>query len=261
MPLEYTILHTNDFHNKLSEPQAERLRGLRSAIGDRGLLLDAGDAIGSGNITFRPGGEPILDTLSDIGYSAMTVGNREFHFSRIGMHSKVSRARFPVLCANVRLNSKTPPDDNDFSRGRRADPPVSPWNLFELEGGYRVVVFGVTVPMITEKMSVKHVSAYLFDEPVQTALRLADQLKETLRPDLIVALTHIGARLDRVLAEKSNSIDLIIGGHSHVIMPLGEWFGETLVVQAGSHGRLFGTVQVSPSATGKERFKARVEEL
>jgi len=58
MPLEYTILHTNDFHNKLSEPQAERLRGLRSAIGDRGLLLDAGDAIGSGNITFRPGGEP-----------------------------------------------------------------------------------------------------------------------------------------------------------------------------------------------------------
>src|SRR5689334_23789135 len=97
-----TILHTNDFHNHLTEAQAEHLRQARQEAGEAVLLLDAGDAIASGNVTFRPGGEPILDLMSDVGYDVMTVGNREFHFSRMGFHAKLSRARFPVLCANVR---------------------------------------------------------------------------------------------------------------------------------------------------------------
>ena len=85
----YTILHTNDFHNHLLPQQAERLRELRAGLGDNGLLLDAGDAISSGNVTYKPGGEPILDVMSDAGYDAMTIGNREFHFSQAGFCAKV----------------------------------------------------------------------------------------------------------------------------------------------------------------------------
>src|SRR5439155_3640467 len=101
MPI-ITILHTNDFHNHLTEAQASKLAARRRQLGDSGLLLDAGDAVSSGNITFKPAGEPILDLMSDAGYDAMTVGNREFHFSQAGFCAKVSRARFPILCANVR---------------------------------------------------------------------------------------------------------------------------------------------------------------
>src|SRR5258708_455150 len=102
----FTLHHTNDFHNALSTSKAERLSILRRTVGESGLLIDAGDAVGSGNITFRPGGEPILETMSRIGYDAMTVGNREFHFTRKGFHTKLSRASFPILCANVRLKDK-----------------------------------------------------------------------------------------------------------------------------------------------------------
>src|SRR6266511_2410727 len=86
-----TLIHTNDFHNHLNAQQAERLRQLRQALGESGLLLDAGDAISSGNVTYKPGGEPILDVMSEAGYDAMTVGNREFHFSRAGFWAKLSR--------------------------------------------------------------------------------------------------------------------------------------------------------------------------
>ncbi len=250
-PRNYSILHTNDFHNVLSETQADKLKILKQQVGNRGLLVDAGDAISAGNITFKPGGEPILDMMNSIGYDAMTVGNREFHFSRVGFHSKLSRANFPILSANVRTvhgksienNGVTGDGDDDFSNP--LDPPVIPWKRFVLEDGFTVIIFGVTVPMITEKMLVRRVSSYVFDDPVSTAVRLAARLKQDQNPDMIIALTHIGDRRDRELAEKTSDIDLIIGGHTHVIMEDGMRIGNTLIVQAGSHGRKFGVVDVS----------------
>jgi 2',3'-cyclic-nucleotide 2'-phosphodiesterase (5'-nucleotidase family) len=263
MPAPYVILHTNDFHNHLSSEQATVIKNRRDELGGRGLLLDAGDAISSGNITYKPGGEPILELMSRTGYAAMTVGNREFHFSRVGFHSKLSMARFPILCANVRSTSSTGHIDDKSDDGEQIvrDPPVYPWRLFELEDGFRIVVFGVTVPMITERMLVRKVSAYVFDDPIETAEQLTAQLVEEQAPDLLVALTHIGARYDRELAERVPGIDLIIGGHTHLIFPEGERVGETLIVQAGSHGRMLGTVEITPMAGLKPTLTAKVEPL
>src|SRR5215212_9546932 len=97
-----TILHTNDFHNRLTPGQYTSLSNLFANAPQPRLLLDAGDAGGSTNVTFRTGGEPILETMSELGYSAMTIGNRDFHVSRLGLRSKLFRARFPILCANIR---------------------------------------------------------------------------------------------------------------------------------------------------------------
>jgi len=52
---DLTILHTNDLHGKLSDALAERIAGERAST-EHCLLRDAGDAIASGNIYYRPGG-------------------------------------------------------------------------------------------------------------------------------------------------------------------------------------------------------------
>ena len=192
-----TLVHTNDFHNHLTEAQAARLEDRRREIEGRGLLLDAGDAVSAGNITYRPGGEPILDVMSDAGYDAMAVGNREFHFTQAGFCSTLSRARFPVLSANV--------------RPLRADTtlPVVPSITRTLNGGVRITVFGLTVPMITERMLARKVSAYVFDEPIATAARLVPALRHEC--DVLVCLSHIGLARDRELAQRVPGIDVIIG--------------------------------------------------
>jgi 2',3'-cyclic-nucleotide 2'-phosphodiesterase (5'-nucleotidase family) len=277
----FTLLHTNDFHNHLSDVQADYLHRLRAAVGTRGLLLDAGDAVASGNITYKPGGEPILKTMNTIGYDAMTVGNREFHFSRAGFHCKVGLAQFTVLCANVRLSRQSlsepaPPelpaeeslfssDKSNASRagststdhaGLRPDPPVSRCTVKALTDGaktFRVVVFGLTVPMITERMTVRHASPYVFDDPLVTAARFVPQLHNAYRPDLLVVLSHIGIGQDRKLAETVPGIDLIIGGHTHDVLECGERVGDTLLVQAGSHGRFWGRVDVLPASDTSSR--------
>jgi len=240
------LLHTNDFHNRLAPEQAARLAERRRALGAGGLLLDAGDAISAGNVTYKVGGEPILDLMSDVGYDAMAVGNREFHFSQAGFCAKVRRARFPVLCANVR------------ARSPEIRLPVVPFISRTLAGGLRVTVFGLTVPLITERMLVRTVSAYVFDDPLQTAARLVP----TLRPDcdLLVCLSHIGLGKDRELAVRVPGIDLIVGGHTHEALETGERVGETLIVQAGRYAKLVGVVSIGWQE-GKPSLAAKLEAL
>ena len=196
-----TVLHTNDFHNHLSASQAAFINS-EKAKHENVLLLDSGDAISAGNVGVRPGGEPILTLMSETGYDAMTLGNREFHVADTLLRLKISNADFPVLCANIRWR-----DDHGAAL------PTMPSLQTTLPNGLRVGVFGLTVPMVTPRMTARLVSAFVFDDPVSAA---RDQIAR-LRPhvDALIALTHIGLREDEGLASACPELDLIIGGHSH----------------------------------------------
>lgn len=242
------ILHTNDFHNALTDAGAARLREAIAELGGAPhLLLDAGDAVRAGNTGVSVFGEPILDRMSDTGYHAMTMGNREFHFLRGALHAKIRQARFPVLCANVRARK---PGDDAL--------PVQPFVSFEI-GDIRVVVFGLTVPMITERMKVAAVSAFLFDDPVATAARLVPELRRDA--DVLIALTHIGLREDERLARSVPGIDLIIGGHSHNKLPEPQIVENTPIVQAGWHAHLYGHVAVDLAKNGPARVAGELHPL
>ena len=225
---DLTILHTNDLHGKLSNCAAETVAREKSSIG-RCLLLDAGDAISSGNIYYRPGGEPMLARMSDLGYDAMAMGNREFHFLAAGLKSKVKLAGFPILSANLR------------SKGLDIPPGVLPFVVKELEG-IRVAVFGLSMPMITKRMIVSKVSPVWFEDPIQAAGEVVPDLRK--QADLVIALTHIGLQADVELAASVPGIDLIVGGHSHAVLEEPQVVGDTAIVQAGCWGRCLGKVEI-----------------
>lgn len=193
-----TIIHTNDFHGRLTEEAAQRLAGLRAECPEA-LLLDCGDAVSAGNLGCRLGGEPILERMSDLGYDAMTLGNRESHPRKEVFPHKIDRARFPVLCANLVGKPDVPV-------------PTRPWICLG-RGGRRVGVIGLTVPMFTRKMWSQALCDYLFEDPVSTARALVPVVRE--QADVVVALSHLGLKQDEELAAHVPGIDLIIGGHSH----------------------------------------------
>lgn len=195
-----TIFHTSDMHNKLTPRLADRLREIKSSH-PNSLLLDSGDAIWSGNIYWRLGGEPILDLMNSVPYDAMCLGNREYHFLSAGLNSKTSRSQFPVLSANLRS-----------AKNRKADA-VKASVIFDV--GVRVGVFGLSVPCITERMMVKKMADHYFVQPIDEVVEIAARLKKEC--DLLVALTHIGISSDREIAQASPKIDLILGGHTHTI--------------------------------------------
>lgn len=230
-----TVLHTNDLHGKLTDRAAEIIAHERSSA-EHCLLLDAGDAVSSGNIYYRPGGEPVLVRLRELGYDAMAMGNREFHFLDSGLRSKVSLAGFPVLCANIR------------SRKIEIGPAVRPSISLSIDS-VRVTIFGLTVPMITRKMLVSMVSPFLFEDPIETALTIVPKLRRDA--DILIALTHIGLQKDRELAAAVRGIDLIVGGHSHAVLTDPEFVGNTAIVQAGWWGHYLGKTTIDLASVGE----------
>lgn len=233
--LNITILHTNDFHGKMP-PLAQEIIAKEKALSPNPVLLDAGDAVSSGNIYYRPGGEPILAKMTELGYNAMAMGNREFHFLAAGLRSKVKLACFPVLSANLR------------DKAGEIGPTISPYAIIEC-AGVNIAVFGLCVPMITKKMRLaSRVSPYWFEDPVQAASLLVPQLRGMA--DVVVALTHIGLKRDLELAGAVDGIDIIVGGHSHSVLPEPIKAGRTAIVQAGWWGHCLGRLNLSFGSSG-----------
>jgi len=232
-----TLIHTNDFHGRLRPPVSGRLRSVVEAeAGD--LLLDAGDAVTAGNLGIRPGGEPILPLMSELGYAAMTVGNRETHPRKEVFPHKVAGARFPILSANL-----TPKAG--------AANPTTPHALLE-RNGIRIGVVGVTVPMFTRKQWSQALCDYWFTDPIVTMQQQARLLRPQV--ELLVALTHIGFRRDCELAERCPELDLVVGGHSHTRLEAPEWRGACAVVQAYCHAFYAGVGRIEIEA-GRGRLR------
>lgn len=55
--------------------------------------------------------------------------------------------------------------------------------------------------------------------------------------DLLVAVSHLGLGDDELVAEQTDGLDVMLGGHSHTPMFTAEEVGGTLIVQAGSYAQ------------------------
>jgi 5'-nucleotidase len=218
--MSITILHTNDTHGALSGSRVEVLRDLRAKAD---LYFDTGDAIKTGNLGIPLRQEPVWSLLDELGCHASVLGNRETHVLESVFRSKISGATHPILVANLRKKDGTHPLPSS--------------RIYECRG-LRVGVFGVMVPMVTERMKSRAASAYLWDPPLDVAATMAQQLRAQV--DVLIALTHIGHREDLKLAEQAHGIDIVLGGHSHTVLESPVKINQTWICQGGSHARFAG---------------------
>ena len=223
----FTFFHTADLHNRLSPAAARRLADLKRRH-EGALLLDAGDAIGAGNLTFRPGGEPILRRMAEIGYDAMSMGNRESHPLRRILERKLRDAAFPILAANMRSARQPLPRT------------VRSHAVFDTPAG-RVAVIGLA-PQITRPNSLwARVTDYVFDDAIATAEELSAGLRGEV--DVVICLSHCGERIDAEIAALEG-VDLVLGGHTHAER-VSQRSGQALVVHPGHHGNHVAQTQMT----------------
>ncbi len=217
------ILHTNDLHGSLDDA---RCRALMDQRHDVDLYFDTGDCIKTGNLGIPLKPESVWLRLANLDCTASVPGNRESHLLRAALDAKIAGHQHPILCANL------------YDRSGEHIFPAS----LELEvAGLKVGVFGVMVPMVTERMSAQSISQMLWTSPIPEAVKLAAKLRLTC--DLVIALTHIGFKQDQILAEATPSIDVILGGHSHTILESPVKVNQSWICQGGSHGRFFGSYE------------------
>ena len=233
MSCDLIILHTNDVHGRLEglariATLVDQIRAENPAVPvpyfDLGDSEDTSDRLS--NLTK---GASMHQILSAMGCDAVVVGNGAIPRYGSGvLKDHAAGSRYPHLLANLRM------PDGDFIPG------TQPTALFDL-GNLRLGLIGVTAEMPSY--------ASFFDlRPVPT-MPLIHELAMGLRSegaDAVILLSHRGLQADRQLAaELQEDVALIIGGHSHDVLPEGEWMGNVLIAQAGHYAEHLGRIDLT----------------
>lgn len=252
-PKKITILHTNDQHSRI-EPfdasytrnpnqggfarRATLIRQIRETEKNV-LLLDSGDIFqGTPYFNFF-GGELEFKLMSMMNYDASTMGNHEFDNGLEGFLKVLPNAKFPFLCSNYDFK-------NTILEGQ-----TQPYKIFD-KNGIKVGIFGIGI-QLQGLVGKKSYGETQYLDPVEISQHYADLLRKEKKCDLVICLSHIGYEYqdlpdkisDTLLAQKTDNIDLILGGHTHTFLKEPVSFQNksgknVLVNQVGWAGLLLG---------------------
>lgn len=225
-----SFLHTSDLHGCLTENAATTIAELRK---DATFYFDCGDCVKAGNISIPRQPEKVWELLRFAHCTAGVPGNREFHISAKGFRAKLKGCSHPMLAANLRWKGKP---KNPLLATLENDETPSPLPAVLLRE--RIGVFGVMVPMVTERMQARRISAFLFDSPIEGAKKCVQKVRREV--ELLVCLSHIGLEEDIRLAQEVPEIDIIFGGHSHHALEKPERVGKTWICHSGAFADYVG---------------------
>ncbi|QIL84871.1 bifunctional UDP-sugar hydrolase/5'-nucleotidase [Vibrio sp. HDW18] len=219
-----TILHTNDHHGRFWQNQygeygmaarktlIDQLRAEIEAQGGSVLLLSGGDINTGVPESDLQDAEPDFKGMSKIGYDAMALGNHEFDNPLEVLFKQQQWANFPMLSANI----------YDQATGKRL---FEPYHIFDKQG-IKIAVIGLTTEDTAKIGNPEFITGIDFRDPKPEAKQVIAELKKKEKPDLIIAVTHMGhyqngehgvnAPGDVALARylPAGELDMIVGGHS-----------------------------------------------
>lgn len=252
-----TIVHTNDVHSRIdpfpmdgsrnaglggAAKRAQMISDIRKKE-DNVLLLDSGDIFqGTPYFNFF-GGELEMKLMTEMAYDAATMGNHDFDAGLEGFEKQMKHAQFPFIVSNY-----------DFSDTLLSGK-IQKHKVIEKDG-IKVGILGLGIDL-EGLVPPKLYANTIYNDPITEAQKQADILKEELKCDYVICLSHLGFKYrnnpnlisDMILAERTSNIDLILGGHTHTFLrkpvrvknKLGK---EVNINQCGWGGILLGKIQV-----------------
>ena len=184
-----------------------------------------------------------------IGIKASAVGNHEYDMQdKIG--SILPLVPYNLLAANVRVNPRNPWHEKIKS------------SVIEEKNGHKYGIIG-TSPIdlfrrSKEGVIQRDIRVSKVNETIEDVQKEVEKLKEQ-GINKIILVSHLGYTMDKIIANQTQGIDVILGGHSHdLIFEVKEGknlfyskSGEPVVItQAGRDGKNFGVLNVEFDQNG-----------
>lgn len=271
-PIQFTILHTNDFHGQLepsgSNPGLARVakvvNDVRIANGaENVLLVDDGDEMQGSLLSNLQKGKPVIAAFNAMGYAVANFGNHEFDWGQDVLSARTGEATYPYVSANITVNDT----GNCATAGWTSPSFAQPYVIKTVGTAPNQVKVGFIGVTTTETPIITIASAtagLCFKDPTQSILHYYDELKAA--SDVIVVLSHLGytdggygygipvygdQTMAKNLINAGKPVSLIIGGHSHTnltaatVVTVPGKPGQTSVVQAYYNGRKVGRADFS----------------
>ncbi|QQO09902.1 bifunctional metallophosphatase/5'-nucleotidase [Breznakiella homolactica] len=256
MEQQVTLVFLNDTHSHLypwKDKHTGQLRGgaarwsavlknIRSE-GRPVLFFHSGDIVPGSDFPYLVKGSPnwerlpiygyrgILDIqiLNMLGLNAATLGNHEFDYGLAWIHRLFGKASFDIISANV--IPAPVPETGEYTR----HPLYKPYAVYTA-GDLKIGVTGLTTDEYLQSSQVR------IADPVESVRPIAAEIKKDC--DLMVVISHLGVEKDRELAQQVPEIDVILGGHDHILLEQALTIGRTSITQTRSYGEFLGRLDI-----------------
>jgi 5'-nucleotidase/UDP-sugar diphosphatase len=270
---EITILHTNDLHSHVLgfSPNIDYRPDVIGGDATKGgwarvatvlnrerekrahpvLVLDSGDFL-MGSLFHMLAREEAMELrlMKEMGYDVLTLGNHEFDLKPRGLARILSAATAkggmpPIVFSNALFSKESDRDDTleaIFSQGI-----VKPYVVLQKDE-MKIGIFGILGKDAAEKSP--FASPLKFGDPVEISREMVRVLREKEKVDMVICLSHSGLgegkseAEDKILAQKVQGIDLIVGGHSHTRLEKPLVINSTLILQASAYGKCVGILDL-----------------
>ncbi len=235
-----TLMHFNDDYELTPTGNLGGMAFLAGQIAairaqdPQALLLFAGDLLSPSVESSVFQGAQMITALDRLGVTAATFGNHEFDRGDAALARSVATSHFPWLSSNVIVTASGAP----FPRAGAT--------LVTTVHGVKIGLLGLLTP---ETAILSNPGHDLTIEPVVTAARAAVARLTAQGATVIVAVTHENMSDDIALARAVPRLDLIVGGHDHVLWDA--TVGHTLIAKAQSDAHYLGVVTAQVGADGR----------
>lgn len=240
-----TILYTNDQHSRIEPfPENDAKYPNEGGFAKRAtiieevrkqnknvLLLDAGDIFQGTPYFNYYQGEVEYKLMSMMGYDATTFGNHDFDLGCGNIVKQQKHANFDFVNCNYNFSA------TDLAKNKK----IKNYKIYK-KGDLKIGVLGVGIDLngLVDK---RYTQGLEYLNPIEKANYYANILKNDEKCDYVVCLSHLGYTYsdkkvsDCVLAEETENIDLIIGGHTHTFL-------ENLVEKKNKVGKMVQITQM-----------------
>ena len=253
---EISIGYVNDAHGQTNN----MMRILSGLDGD--LVLSAGDNdIGDEkNKSIHKATYRFLNLGNVV---ATALGNHEMDASQEDLIDSLKEYNGDVLTINMKKDMIENEDPNDVKTLGRAhlENVLKPSKIVEIKGE-KIGLLGTAPIDLLDRLThpAYHTDCHVnpLDESIKDIQQEVDILKKQ-GINKIVLLSHLGLKKDKQVAEKTNGIDVIIGGHTHELLEgitegknlLYSASGEPVIItEAGRDGNYFGKLNLTFSNDG-----------
>jgi 5'-nucleotidase len=249
------ILHTNDLHSYFQGTRGgiggyaqlktviDELKSEAKAKGIPTLYLDGGDFGEGSSFYFSNQGVDSLRALDMLGVDVTVLGNHDFILGGKELSNQIKESGLKAKMISANLIGKS------FMGLKKVLPDYVDYN-FE---GLKLRIFGLTTNEIHYMYPLRPLG--FIGNPHKEGIKQATRARKA-NVDFTIALTHIGLEHDIALVEKSRSIDMVVGGHSHILLgkpQLTKNLNGRLIpiVQAGAHAGYVGSMTLDIQGDGK----------
>lgn len=234
--MKLKILHTNDIHSNF-ENFSKLVSKINELKDETTIILDAGDFADFKRLELQgTDGMAAVELLQCGGYDAIAVGNNETFNGLDTLENMAKNSKLPFLSSNA------------YSIGFKEIHGVKKSFILN-KNNLRILIIGAS-PDLGVFNDLNGLAFKDYIEVVKEEIRV-----NSGKYDLCIVLSHLGMDKDKDIAMNVQGIDVIIGGHFHILMEEPEIVNGKIIFTSGSFGENLGVLELEVNDKKVELIK------